>query len=348
MNKYNISIFIVFIIIIFIIIYLYNYNIEYFASNTPLPVLLPPNPMDLFPPSIGPNIVVYIPDITIKGGDIVYLPIYLYGTHMYDGLQISMFYLPQYYSCELLNMTYLIDGDIMGDESLKKTGGNTNESYTWYDNNYIFQKKGLLEGGNHSISEYQYTSLFLLNTRIQSRRNFNSYLPLMLVTYIKLTFNNDLDISITNRLQDFPILIYTFGLLGRNVIDGSIMLNIRNLPENKFVQRNVPLSCYRNGNITDSCCFDDNNELIDCTKKNKLLYTLQVPLLSSIVPTITSNSITTTTTTKSYITNKSYKIIYIYSSIIIIILIVLIYIYVVYYKNKYEYIKYKTYEPVQY
>ena len=336
MNKYNIFILFI-IIIIFIITYLYNNNIEYFAQNTPLPVLLPPNPMDLFPPSIGPNIVVYIPDITIKGGDIVYLPIYLYGTNMFSSLQISMFYLPQYYSCELSNMTYLIDGDIMGDESLKRVGGNTNESYTWYDNNYLSQKKGLLEIGNHSISEYQYNSLFLLNTRIQTRRNSNSYLPLTLVAYIKLTFNNDLDISITNRIQDFPILIYTFGLLGRNAIDGSIMLHIRNLPENKFVQKNVPLSCYRNGNITDSCCFDDNNVLIDCTKKNKLLYTLQVPLLSSI----TLNSITTTsitTTTKSYITNKSYKMIYIYSSIIIIIIVVLIYIYVVYYKNKYEYI----------
>ena len=208
-------------------------NGEPYISITTVPYtfLLPNNPIDLFPNLINTNtntntnttptptptspsntytnVVVYIPNITINTGDIIYLPVYLsYYDNKYDVSSISL---------------------------------NIIKTPNQFSNYNIITDKNFTASTYYSEGKYQINTMVLSNNIIPIPNNGP-----VLICYLKLTVADNIA---NKNLQTCNIFLYVFGVSNSHIIFKNLRNDITPASNKQLGSYHpnfcVSASCYR-------------------------------------------------------------------------------------------------------
>jgi hypothetical protein len=200
-------------------------------------VSLPINPLQIFSQvSINannknqyPNFIIYVPDITVKGGDIISLPIYYYGKSSLQNFNIGIIKIPKLYSDYSFTSVNFKSTDI--DQNLDQYNVKL-------------------------VSEYR--ERFVRTDIIKTSDIYKSYLnkspyPIELVCYLNLTIASPLNTTIgSNNLRDFIILLYLYDLK-IPIVDDYIFNDSRTYSDTTAIMKSASIFCNGYSNVRE--CF---------------------------------------------------------------------------------------------
>jgi hypothetical protein len=217
--------------------------IELFISNNittvfQLNVPAPPNPLLLFPNYKSmPNIVVYIPNIMVKGGSKISLPVYYYGQDYIVNLMLTILKIP-------LTQDFMNSSNTSSEFNYLYKKVSITESATFPTNfrdqtiTLTFDKKTITTSASNITNDYDNNSI--VNRYFERLKIPNgTFNKPELICYINLTFNDNL---INTNLHKLNIMPY---IMKATSTTGPILL--RDTKVNADMNNYTSISCYREG-----------------------------------------------------------------------------------------------------
>ena len=265
------------------------------VTTSPYILLFPNNPEDLFPNYVVSNytytnVVVYIPNIIVHTGDLIYLPVY-YRPGPPNSTNPQK---PSYGGESPINTFGLVFCNI------NKFGGTINQTNSYCD---------IIEGPNFSTTKYSSSSRVIA----EFKRDTTIPIPsdnyaIEILCYVKLTIKSDLT---NNNLQDLNIMLYVTYVKDSNekyytLRDDTICPDDRSNPSNTNLPCVSAASCFRDG--IDNIVYDNlifpplaiPQTYIDVINAQFKLIDYQQKSIKEIIPnsyTIPKPSLTTKPTT---------------------------------------------------